>query len=142
MAFGKRTEDTDPRSSKIELGALIKEVVAQLKDARNTDGDAIMQLDTCDIELGVNVEKEGEAGVKVYAFTLGGSVSQTKQSTVTVRFKAISGTSDGTWLSGAPFARQGGGPLFAMSSEVLHGPPGRVTFEVHSPRDSGDKDAG
>lgn len=48
-----------------------------------------MQLDTCDIQLGVNVEKEGETGVKIYAFTLGGSVSQTKQSTITVRFKAL-----------------------------------------------------
>ncbi len=119
---GLRRRKERDGAPQIELGRLVKEVVAQLKVARDTDGDAIMQLDSCDIELGVNVEKEGETGVKVYAFTLGGSVSQTKQSTVTVRFKALPVSHvDGGGTGGAVFfvkrPDRDGGAEFAIPED-------------------------
>ncbi|HVB27872.1 MAG TPA: trypco2 family protein [Mycobacteriales bacterium] len=72
------------------LGELIRAVAAQLREAMADPPDSpVLELRDCEIEVGVTVERQGDAGVNVYAFTLGGHIARSEVSTIRVRFGAV-----------------------------------------------------
>lgn len=48
-----------------------------------------MRFQECEIELAIEAEKEGEAGLKVWAMKLGGSLKKTESNTIKVKYIAL-----------------------------------------------------
>lgn len=79
---------------KIALSKLITAVTAELRKAE-TDAQAarqgeardsaVMQFAECELEIGVEIETKGEAGINIWVFKLGGD--RTKKDTSTIRIK-------------------------------------------------------
>lgn len=79
---------------RVELSELIAYVSAQLRAASegvDDRGGAIMEFEQCTMEMSVEVEKQGSAGIQVWVVNLGGGASKTSSHTITVSFKPIPG---------------------------------------------------
>jgi hypothetical protein len=86
-------ENGGVKGRQLSLSQMIDAVGDELREAaEKAQADPvkpIMRFKQCQIEMGVTVEKKGEAGVNIWVFTLGGSATKTNTNTVTVTFDAL-----------------------------------------------------
>ncbi len=83
-----------PRGPRADLSEMIVYVADQLRQASaksTAHGNAIMQLSQCDVELTVEVDKNGSAGVQVWVVDINAGASKNVTHKVTVTFIPIPG---------------------------------------------------
>lgn len=72
-----------------EVVAKVAEELIQAQAKAKARGTAVMQFDECELEFAVEAEREGKAGVNVWALELGGSKKRTESNIVRVKFKSL-----------------------------------------------------
>lgn len=80
---------------KFELAELLAQLSDQLiaADRRARErGQAIMQLEECEVELAINMEGGGNAGIKFWVVELGVNAKTERVNTLKVKFKPIPGS--------------------------------------------------
>jgi hypothetical protein len=84
------------KAPKFELKQMLEQLSQQLVEvdkAARARGDAILQLDECEVQLAVTMEGGGNAGIKFWVIELGASGKTENANTITVKFKPIEGKS-------------------------------------------------
>ena len=85
-----------PKTPKFELAEMLAQLSQQLSkadSAARARGDAVLQLEECEVQLAVNMEGGGSAGIKFWVIELGANAKTENSNTITVKFKPIPGQS-------------------------------------------------
>jgi Trypsin-co-occurring domain 2 len=79
---------------KFELKQMLEQLSQQLVEvdkAARARGDAILQLDECEVQLAITMDGGGSAGIKFWVIELGVNAKTENANTITVKFKPIDG---------------------------------------------------
>ena len=79
-------------TTRIQLSKLLDYIGTQIRDAHQkaTEADkAVMKFQECELELAIEAEDQGEAGLKVWVLQLGGSSKRTESNTIKVKYTAL-----------------------------------------------------
>jgi uncharacterized metal-binding protein len=71
------------------LGYVAQELRAAHEQA-NSEGNAIMAFDECELDFAVDVEAKAEGGVHVWVVNLGAGAKRTEKNSIKIKYKAIS----------------------------------------------------
>lgn len=80
-------------TARIQLSKLLDYIGTQIRDAHQkaTKADkAVMKFQECELELAIEAEDQGEAGLKVWVIQLGGGSKRTESNTIRVKYTALS----------------------------------------------------
>jgi hypothetical protein len=79
-------------ANRFPLSDLIDVVTNELRIASSNaaaQGSQIMQFAECELEMAIDVEKNGSGGINVWVVQLGGGAKKTDSNTIRVTFKAL-----------------------------------------------------
>jgi len=71
--------------------AFVAEELIDASEVAKKRGKAVMELNQCEIELGVEIETEGSGKVGIWVVELGGGRTKTESNTISVTFKPLPG---------------------------------------------------
>ncbi len=73
----------------LSLSELIQSTAAELREARSTGEDAVIELAECEMELSVSAAAEGKGGIKFWLIDAGASVKGETVSKIRLKFKPV-----------------------------------------------------
>jgi hypothetical protein len=91
-------------ANRFPLSDLIDVVTNELRIASSNaaaQGSQIMQFAECELEMAIDVEKNGSGGINVWVVQLGGGAKKTDSNTIRVTFKALPDTAM-VFVQGSP----------------------------------------
>jgi hypothetical protein len=80
---------------RIVLGDLLENVTSELRAANEralAAGNAVMKFKECELELAIEAENQGKAGIKFWVLNVGGSLKRTESNTIKIKYTAIGDT--------------------------------------------------
>lgn len=97
----------------LSLSELIRSTADELRDAKNTGDDAVIELSECELELSVSAAAEGSGGIKFWLIDAGASVKGETVSKIHLKFKPVGAQQfpsqeedEGTDVKAAPAPRR------------------------------------
>lgn len=83
-----------PPGARVELAQLVNHVATELLKAEASAAERsqrVMRFTECQLEMAIEIETSGSAGIKVWVLELGGDRTKTNSNTITVKFQALEG---------------------------------------------------
>ncbi|MDQ5822924.1 MAG: hypothetical protein M3441_01790 [Chloroflexota bacterium] len=91
------------------LANLSQEIITAEENAR-LRGRAVMQFEECEVEFGVEIEKQGNASINIWVIDLGGGGSRSETNIIRVKYKHLPGSpaqaNQGTFEEAGPDLRR------------------------------------